>query len=364
MNILFYSSFNSRSRDTESLMLAFKQQGHHVHSLSQAAGKDIHEFLGQNGISIHSYIAKGKGISYYLRHLFFFIHYCYRNKIDIVYSHLELPSFIASLGQWFVYAKVFICRHHVDEALLYKFDKSLTYRITYLLAKNIIVVSDRAKQFMTQREHIPAHKIHKINLAYDFSLYNLPGKEQTTNVRKRFESKVLLITVCRLTNFKRPDYSIDIVRELVTRMINVKLIILGNGHMMKDLSEKVKDYNLVNNVFFLGHVSDPLVYMAAADFLVHPSLLESSCVVVKEAGLVKLPVVVCSGVGDFDEYLINEHNGFLVDADDFVSQAADIIERNISNKEKLTQIADNLHLNIIRLFNVDQVIRNYAKFNS
>ena len=43
MNILFYSSFNARARDAETLMLAFKKQGHRVVSLTQAEGKPIND---------------------------------------------------------------------------------------------------------------------------------------------------------------------------------------------------------------------------------------------------------------------------------------------------------------------------------
>ncbi|NJM26390.1 MAG: hypothetical protein HC859_13810 [Bacteroidia bacterium] len=42
--ILFYSPFNQRSRDTESLMIAFKQMGHRVLSLSQQEGHIINDF--------------------------------------------------------------------------------------------------------------------------------------------------------------------------------------------------------------------------------------------------------------------------------------------------------------------------------
>src|SRR5688500_8813055 len=48
--ILFYAPFNSRSRDNESLMLKFKEQGHEVIFLSQAEGYDIMEVLEAGGV--------------------------------------------------------------------------------------------------------------------------------------------------------------------------------------------------------------------------------------------------------------------------------------------------------------------------
>ncbi len=81
--ILFYSPFNQRSRDTESLMLAFHKQGHNVLSLSQQEGCGINDFLNFNGVNAHSHVLKGvrNGWWYYFRHLIFFIRFCRRQKV-------------------------------------------------------------------------------------------------------------------------------------------------------------------------------------------------------------------------------------------------------------------------------------------
>lgn len=47
--ILFYSPFNQRSRDTETLMIGFRTQGHQVISLSQQEGLVIHGFSSKPG---------------------------------------------------------------------------------------------------------------------------------------------------------------------------------------------------------------------------------------------------------------------------------------------------------------------------
>src|SRR5688572_32096543 len=96
--ILFYSPFNNRSRDTESLMLAFKAKGHLVISLSQAEGKFIHPFLSENGIRTHSILLAGaNGFWYHLRHIVYLVWFCWRNKVDVVYSHLESANLVSSL---------------------------------------------------------------------------------------------------------------------------------------------------------------------------------------------------------------------------------------------------------------------------
>ncbi|NJN42534.1 MAG: glycosyltransferase [Flammeovirgaceae bacterium] len=135
--ILFYSPFNQRSRDTESLMIAFHNKGHKVVSLSQQEGHLINEFLMSKGIEAYSHIVKGNRVGgfYFLKHLFFFIRFCWKRNIQVVYSHLEPANFVASIGQYFIRGNTYLCRHHIDEGQFYQFEKDLYYRITYRLAK-------------------------------------------------------------------------------------------------------------------------------------------------------------------------------------------------------------------------------------
>jgi glycosyltransferase involved in cell wall biosynthesis len=217
---------------------------------------------------------------------------------------------------------------------------------------------------MIDHENIPVKKITHINLAYDFSLYTPPNEQKVREIRNQFKAVVLLLSVCRLTAFKRPNVAIHTVKELTDQGLDVKLILLGNGEMQDELERLIAELGLQNKVFMPGYVSNVVEYMAAADFFVHPSLLDSSCVTVKEAGLVKLPVIVCRGIGDFDDYLIHEKNGFLVEKDKFVEDSAEIIKLNFQNDELLRNIGENLRKSVLELFSIEHVIERYNALNN
>jgi glycosyltransferase involved in cell wall biosynthesis len=364
--ILFYSPFNQRSRDTESLMIGFHQQGHKIISLSQQEGLIIHDFLRTHGIETYSYVLPGprNGWWYYFRHLLYFIRFCYKHRVDVVYSHLEPANFVASLGQYMIRAKTYLCRHHIDEGQLYRFDKDLYYRLTYRLARHIIVVSEHARRYMITREGIPERKIQHINLAYDFSLYGQANQQQARNIRNQYPCHILLLAACRFTEFKRPDIAIRTLHTLTRQGLDAKLILLGQGEMKEQLLALAAELDVTQQVFMPGYVSNVLDYMAAADFFLHPSLLDSSCVAVKEAGLVRLPVIVCQGVGDFDDYVVNGHNGFTVHKDHFVEEAAGLIAEHHRNANLLLQLGENLRKSVLDLFSVDNVIRQYDALNN
>lgn len=359
--ILFYSPFDQRSRDTESLMIAFKREGHRVLSLSQASGAQIHDYLWQFDIETYTHIIGAKqNWLYYLRHAIFLVEFIRKHKVQVVYSHLEPANIAASIAQYFVNAKVYLVRHHIDEAKLQGFNKSWTYRITYKLAKNIIVVSEQAKKYMVEEEKVHPDKIIHINLAYDFAIYNKPDPEKVRQIRSGFEG-ITLLTVCRFTKYKRADVSIRTLKILRDRKIDARLILLGRGEEEANLRKLARDLDLTDFVAIPGYVSNVIDYLAASDFLVHPSMLESSCVTVKEAALVGLPVIVCKGVGDFGNYMENEKNGFVVDPDNYAEQAANVVS---SYKDKdLTSVKESLNKRILSLFDIRNVAVKYQKLN-
>jgi glycosyltransferase involved in cell wall biosynthesis len=363
--ILFYSPFNQRSRDTETLMIGFRQQGHRVISLSQQEGFVIHELLRAHDIETYSYVLPGprSGWWYYLRHLVYFVRFCWRHEVEVVYSHLEPANFVASIGQYFVRAKTYLCRHHIDEGQLYRFDKDLYYRVTYRLARQIIVVSDHARRYMIKHENIPARKIRHINLAYDFALYGTPNAEEARKIRSATPAGVLLLSACRLTEYKRPALAIHTLDSLCREGVDARLIMLGKGEQHDQLQALISELGLQDRVTMPGYVSNVLDYMAAADFFLHPSILDSSCVAVKEAGLASLPVIVCRGVGDFDDYIVHGQNGFSVDKNDFVGEATGIIRKNFRDQNYRHRLGENLRKTVLDLFDVKNILGQYAQLN-
>lgn len=341
-------------------MLAFKKQGHRVISLTQADGIPINNILAEKGIEAISYRPRSNSnIVIYLKHVINLVRTCFQQDIDIVYCHLEPASFVGVIAQYFIRAKVYLCRHHVDEAQLYSFSKSWSYKLTYALAKKIIVVSKRAKDYMVSQEGIPSHKIIHINLAYDFSLFIRPRLELVESIRKKYDCSVLLITVGRLTKFKRPDLSICVLKQLLSHNIDAKLILLGQGEMDETLKQMIEQENLNDRVTLTGYIENVLDFMAASTFLLHPSVLESSCVVVKEAGLIGLPVIVCRGIGDFDEYLTDGVNAFVLDKDNFVDQAVQVLKKHGSQSTQINEMTKRLQSKVINTFGIDHIIHHY-----
>lgn len=362
MRILFYTPLNTRCRDIESQAIFFASQGHTIFLLTQNTLGSLHANFSTYGYQADADESSSRFTSLrVLKRMRKLIWFCKANRIDLVYAHLEPCNFIAVLSQYFTKARVIICRHHVDEARLYPFGKDLSYKLTYRLAKEIIVVSEHARRYMVNEENVPDDRITHINLAYNFDLYELPTDENVERLRADIDADFVLLSVCRLTRYKRPELSVEVLKRLRANGLSVKLVILGRGEWQGELEEKIKEENLEQYCFLRGYVNNVLEYMAAADILIHPSLLESSCITVKEAGLVKLPVIVCRNIGDFNEVIEHGVNGFIVDPDNFVPETSDLILKYANKRDELIFTANKLRETVYELFDIARVGSAYEE---
>jgi glycosyltransferase involved in cell wall biosynthesis len=364
MNILFYTPFNSRSRDTESLMEAFTKQGHKVLLLTQTERGPYHIQCEKFGVETFTKIISRNSILYFIRHAFYLIRFCRKHNIHILYSHLENASLPAVLAQYFIQGKVFACRHIIDEAYLLKSKKFiLLNKIVYRLAKNIIVVSSGSRDFMIKKEKVDANKIRIIYLAYNFSLFKSSDEKRVNEIRKRFESDILLVTACRLLKPKRVDASIAITEKLISSGINAQLIILGTGPIEEEIKNLIKEKQLAGKVHMAGYVDNVPDYLAAGDILLHPSVQDSSSVIIKEAGLCMRPVIACSGIGDVEDYLVNNINAILVDKNDVVNKMYEAVKKLANDHSLRQQLGVELKNAVIKRFDINTILPQYNEIH-
>ncbi|MBS1545351.1 MAG: glycosyltransferase family 4 protein [Bacteroidetes bacterium] len=362
VTILFYSPFNQRSRDTESLMIAFKTQGHRVLSLSQSQGLLIHPFLSNYGVETYVCPAFKPGWLGHLTQLFFLIRFCRHLEVGVLYSHLESANFIASMAQYFMKVRVILCRHHSDLFHHLGLDKTLSYRLTNRLARIMIVYSANAKKHMIWHEGIPESRVIHINLAYNFDLYSW-SPHLSRSLRTSWKEKLILVTAGSLTPLKRPLVSLELLSALRNRGVDARLILLGKGPLESSIKQKAIELSVQDHLWMPGYVDNVLEFLGAASWLIHPSISESSCVVVKEAGLTSTPAIVCHGIGDFDDYVENGVNGFRVNHDNFAADAVKVIMNYIHSDQLRINIGEQLGQVVKERFSIKTVLPAYAKLN-
>lgn len=337
------------------------KQGHSVFLLTQNARGAYHDSCESLGVRCYSHVVPKNGPLYFLRHAIFLCQFIRRHGVQVVYAHLENAGLPAVLIRPFVKAEVFTCRHIVDEARLMGSRKfEWLNRIVYRLSKNSIVVSQRSRRWMIEEEGINEKKIRVIPLAYNFELYPKANPDVVAQIRNLYPSRFLLVTAGRLVNGKRPDLSVMVCEQLVKDGLDVKLLLLGEGPLRAELQSYIKRHSLEPHVFLLGHQTNIIDYLTACDLLVHPSLQDSSSVIIKEAGLCSRAVICCDEVGDVDEYIRDKEQAIKVSKTHTETEMVMHIKRLLASPEELTGMGKALNQIVKARFSISVILPVYT----
>jgi glycosyltransferase involved in cell wall biosynthesis len=365
MNILLYYQNHYHTVFLESLCQGFVKRGHKVHLLTTCERGKLHEEMEKLGVFVHTHVSQSGKLTQYFKQFFYLIRFCKTNKIDVVYSHLQFANLIAVMARYFISAKVFPCRHHSTDVVVSGNRNAIKMdRLVNRFCKQIIVVSSAVKAQMVDHEGVSPHKIMVINLGYNFELYHKPDPAKVKEIRTAMNCEMLLIVISRMNPPKQHIVAAEVLNELIQKKLNVKMIMMDDGTEKEKVVAFLKSKGIEDKVLFTGFVNNTMDHLSASDLLLHPSITEASNQVVKEAAWLYKPSIVCKGVGDFDEYIVHEVNGFSVNKNNVVNEMTELIERYYRRKEELKIIGERIHSEVLNRFAIDRVCEQYIKLAS
>ncbi len=343
--ILFYYPSNKRSNVLETTFKELKDEGYTVLFLSTCEKGMLHEKFEEFEITTFSHkVDSSFPLFYYLNQVLFLIQFCRKHHIDVVFSHLQHVNFIAVLAQYFMRTEVLIFRHHFkfnkgNFGIPLKVNRNEVFfdKIINRLAKRIIVPSSGVYNGMLQYELVNPKKLSIIPYLYDFKQYGSPNAEEVDRIKANFPSRLRIIMIARLIPFKRHILIFPVIKKLLEEGFDISMMVLDEGPEKENQEQYIKENGLENKIELLGFQTNVIDFMAAADLIIHPSITEASNNTIKEIGLLEKVVAVCKGVGDFDDYIIDEENGFLMDIEKPEVDAERII-RKVYNEKKLISL--------------------------
>lgn len=367
MRILFYYPSNKRSNVLETTFQELRNEGHEVIFLSTCAKGDLHLKFEEMGIPTYSNVIKNSPLLYYFRQFIFLIKFCKKHKIDFVFSHLQHVNFIAVFAQYFIKAEVIIFRHH------FKFNKGnfgiplkvnknevLFDKIINTFAKRIIVPSRGVYEGMTSYENIDSSKLDVIPYLYNFKHYGSPDQNEVDRLKAKYSAKLRVIMIARLIPFKRHILIFPVFKKLIDEGMDIQVLVLDEGPEKDKLQAYISSHELEDRIHLLGFKTNVIDYMGASDVIIHPSITEASNNTIKEIGLQEKVVAVCSGVGDFDDYIVNEENGFLMNIEQPEVDSEKIIRKIYNKKELISTIGAKLKQTIRQQFgNYDEIKKKH-----
>lgn len=168
----------------------------------------------------------------------------------------------------------------------------------------------------------------------------------------------ILIYVGELIYRKHQDYFFDIVDLMKNKIPRLKLLLVGNGSLMRNYVETIKKMNLDQYVVFLGYRKDVPALMALADVAVSSSRQEGLPVNIMEAMASGLPLVVSNCRGNRD-LVHHDVNGFVFDLDK-PEEFSSGIEQLFGSEELRKKFGAN-SLKIIERYSLSVVLSEMEK---
>lgn len=114
--------------------------------------------------------------------------------------------------------------------------------------------------------------------------------EYNDKLRKRIrksmgfsDNDLVLGFVGRLEERKNPKFCLEILKRLRESKINARLLIIGDGILMDQLKEYVRENKIDNICYFLGNLDEVSDWYSAMDIFLFPSITEGFGFVLLEA---------------------------------------------------------------------------------
>ena len=241
-----------------------------------------------------------------------------REKPDIVHTHLFDPTLIGVTLAKLRGLKVVVTRHHSDA--LHNLESGLK-RWFYLgleslinsNADHLIALSRFGRDVLIEREKVPAEKVSLIPNGQTATRFEKITPEAVKRKRAEFsmDGKLAIVYTARLFQSKGHIYLFEALAPLIKNGLRTTLYLVGEGGYRKTLEKLTVEYEIQDNIEFLGWRTDALEIMGAADLIVHPSLEDALSSAVIESLMLARPVIAAD-ISGMRDILDNGKYGIIV----------------------------------------------------
>lgn len=174
----------------------------------------------------------------------------------------------------------------------------------------------------------------------DNILTNEMVEKQADGIVDEFTSdSINLLSIGRFSNAKNFDNVPNICKRILETGLNVKWYLIGYGSDEQLIKDKIKEEGMEEHVIILGKKENPYPYIKTCDFYIQPSRYEGKAVTVREAQILKKPVIITRFPTSASQ-LVDGYDGVIVDMDN--EGCAKGIVDVINNKDLVDTIVSNL----------------------
>ncbi|MHC4190259.1 MAG: glycosyltransferase [Planctomycetota bacterium] len=272
-------------------------------------------------------------------------------KPDVLHLHTSHAHTLGLLAGKLAKAKKIVATRRMDFPIGGFFS-----RLKYNKVDKIVGISEIIKEILV-RGGVKEEKITVIYSAAD----RAPVTEKS-DLQERLGLKRdyrILGTVASLVERKGHRYLFEATVKVKEEFPQIKLLVVGEGPLKKDLKKLAEKLSSENEIIFTGFRKDIPEILSILDVFVSASLKEGLGVSLLEAANYGLPIVA-TNAGGIPEVVEDGVTGFLVPPKDSEALAEKIIYL-LSHPKEARKMGENGKERVRKNFSVEQMVNSYTK---
>ena len=279
-------------------------------------------------------------------------------KYDVVHAHTLFNCGTAILAAKLAGANIRISHAHTNLDLSTSKIKKLYFSIMRCLinkfSTDFIACSNSAGKYLFGEEIIN-NKNYKVLPNYvDYNRILECNDSHSIKEKLGFDKDDIIVGhIGRFVDAKNHKFLIQVLNEMIKENKNIKAILIGDGPLKNDIKNQVKEFDLQDNIRFLGLRNDIDVVLNNCDLFIFPSIYEGLGLVMLEAQAAGLPCLVSEAIqpeANLDIGLlkqINLDNGLNI----WKNEALKLIGKKNKNKEIIESAFKNKRLELDNIVN-------------
>lgn len=283
-----------------------------------------------------------------------------KRHVDIVHAHGYKETFLGGLAARFCRVNGIVRTHHgkgvIDSGIYHRLIEKVN---SIFFSDKLIAVSEDLKRCLIaygyQGDSITV--IHNGILAEEVK--PSISADKLKNELQIDQGTLIVGTMGRMVAVKGHKYFIEGAREVLAKRDDVVFVIAGDGPLMQEMRQEIKQLGIESKVKLIGFRSDPFNIINVFDIFAMTSLHEGIPTVLLEAMWLGKPIIATK-VGGIPEIVSDRWNGLLIvpmDAHEFALACLELIEGG-ALRDKLS---GNAQKDFINRYDIERVTEDVEK---
>jgi teichuronic acid biosynthesis glycosyltransferase TuaC len=275
------------------------------------------------------------------------------HQFELIHAHVALPDGYAAvkLGDKFDIPVITTIHGQDVQTVIHK-SKQCKEKIESVINQSDATVFVSNKLLQLKEQHLSTKNDRSVVINN-----GLPELFTDNSERRNPNKTIQLISISNLKNTKGLNYNLEALYQLKKEGFSFHYSIVGEGEEKENLKTLVTNYDLDNEVSFLGLLNrkEVLNQLQKSDIFTMPSWQEGFGMVYLEAMSQSLPVIACLGEG-IEDVVIDGENGYLVKPKDHI-ELKEVLMRLIKDEELRHKIGENAKNSIASNFTLSKVVK-------